>query len=102
MCILMHMFECALHVCLCVQLRVLKLAQVWPAMNHLLRVVGNALLGLGQLSIILSIIVYAFAVVGMYFFGGKYAHFQHAGQLRSVVLQDFEAGSCVLDNTLLC
>ena len=56
----------------CVKLRVLKLAQVWPAMNTLLRIIGNAVGALGQLTFILLIILYIFSIIGLLLFKGKY------------------------------
>ena len=54
------------------KLRVLKLAQVWPAMNTLLRIIGNAVGALGQLTFILLIILYIFSIIGLLLFKGRY------------------------------
>ena len=54
------------------QLRVFKLAKSWPTLNMLLRIVGGTLGALGNLTFILTIIVFIFAVMGMQLFGENY------------------------------
>lgn len=61
--------------CLCVfifQLRVFKLAKSWPTLNTLIKIIGNSVGALGNLTLVLAIIVFIFAVVGMQLFGKKY------------------------------
>ncbi|XP_066925644.1 sodium channel protein 1 brain-like isoform X3 [Clytia hemisphaerica] len=52
--------------------RVLKLAQSWSTMRLLLSAIGRSLNALGNLTLILGIIVYMFAVVGTKVFGASY------------------------------
>ncbi|XP_057305572.1 sodium channel protein 1 brain-like isoform X3 [Hydractinia symbiolongicarpus] len=52
--------------------RVLKLAQSWSTMRLLLSAIGRSLNALGNLTLILGIIVYVFAVVGTHVFGDSY------------------------------
>lgn len=54
------------------QFRVLKLAQSWSTMRLLLSAIGRSLTALGNLTLILGIIVYMFAVVGTKVFGSEY------------------------------
>lgn len=54
------------------QLRVLKLAQSWKTMGQLLSTIGKSMGALGNITVILGIIIYIFAVVGMEIFGTKY------------------------------
>ncbi|XP_039379416.1 sodium channel protein type 5 subunit alpha-like isoform X6 [Mauremys reevesii] len=54
-------------------LRVFKLAKSWPTLNTLIKIIGNSVGALGNLTLVLAIIVFIFAVVGMQLFGGKYA-----------------------------
>ena len=54
------------------QLRVLKLAKSWSTMAILLATIATALGALGNLTLILFIIIYIFAVVGMQLFGSSY------------------------------
>ena len=51
------------------QLRVFKLAQSWQTMNMLLRTIASSIGQLGNLTLVLGIIVYMLAVVGMQLFG---------------------------------
>uniref|UniRef100_A0A8C3P9I0 Sodium channel protein n=1 Tax=Chrysemys picta bellii TaxID=8478 RepID=A0A8C3P9I0_CHRPI len=54
-------------------LRVFKLAKSWPTLNTLIKIIGNSVGALGNLTLVLAIVVFIFAVVGMQLFGGKYA-----------------------------
>uniref|UniRef100_A0A8C4YMZ0 Sodium channel protein n=1 Tax=Gopherus evgoodei TaxID=1825980 RepID=A0A8C4YMZ0_9SAUR len=54
-------------------LRVFKLAKSWPTLNTLIKIIGNSIGALGNLTLVLAIIVFIFAVVGMQLFGEKYA-----------------------------
>ncbi|XP_007943946.1 sodium channel protein type 10 subunit alpha [Orycteropus afer afer] len=45
-------------------LRVFKLAKSWPTLNTLIKIIGNSVGALGNLTIILAIIVFVFALVG--------------------------------------
>lgn len=54
------------------QLRVLKLAKSWPTLNTLIKIIGNSVGALGNLTIILAIIVFIFALVGKQLLGDDY------------------------------
>lgn len=51
------------------QLRVFKLAKSWPTLNTLIKIIGNSLGALSNLTLVLAIIVFIFAIVGMQLFG---------------------------------
>uniref|UniRef100_H9GF31 Sodium channel protein n=1 Tax=Anolis carolinensis TaxID=28377 RepID=H9GF31_ANOCA len=53
-------------------LRVFKLAKSWPTLNTLIKIIGNSVGALGNLTVVLAIIVFIFAVVGMQLFGDMY------------------------------
>ncbi|XP_075685505.1 sodium channel protein type 2 subunit alpha-like [Rhinoderma darwinii] len=53
-------------------LRVFKLAKSWPTLNMLIKIIGNSIGALGNLTLVLAIIVFIFAVVGMQLFGKNY------------------------------
>ncbi|XP_054846869.1 sodium channel protein type 5 subunit alpha isoform X1 [Eublepharis macularius] len=53
-------------------LRVFKLAKSWPTLNTLIKIIGNSVGALGNLTLVLAIIVFIFAVVGMQLFGDLY------------------------------
>uniref|UniRef100_A0A8C8J7B0 Sodium channel protein n=1 Tax=Oncorhynchus tshawytscha TaxID=74940 RepID=A0A8C8J7B0_ONCTS len=53
-------------------LRVFKLAKSWPTLNKLIKIIGNSVGALGNLTLVLAIIVFIFAVVGMQLFGKSY------------------------------
>nr|XP_048693475.1 sodium channel protein type 5 subunit alpha-like isoform X1 [Caretta caretta] len=53
-------------------LRVFKLAKSWPTLNTLIKIIGNSVGALGNLTLVLAIIVFIFAVVGMQLFGKDY------------------------------
>ncbi|XP_074630746.1 sodium channel protein 1 brain-like isoform X1 [Acropora palmata] len=54
-------------------LRVLKLAQSWKTMGDLLNTIGSSVGAVGNITVILAIIVYMFAVVGMQIFKEAYS-----------------------------
>ena len=54
------------------QLRVFKLAKSWPTLNTLIKIIGNSVGALGNLTIILAIIVFIFALVGKQLLGENY------------------------------
>ncbi|CAF4705492.1 unnamed protein product [Rotaria sp. Silwood1] len=54
-------------------LRVFKLAKSWQTLNRLMSIIGKSLGALGNLTLVLIIIIFIFAVVGMQLFGQKYA-----------------------------
>lgn len=63
-----------------VKLRVFKLAKSWPTLNLLISIMGKTVGDLGNLIIVLAIIIFIFAVMGMQLFGKnyteeKYVHF---------------------------
>ncbi|XP_053120686.1 sodium channel protein type 5 subunit alpha-like [Hemicordylus capensis] len=53
-------------------LRVFKLAKSWPTLNTLIKIILNTVDALGNLTLVLVIIVFIFAVFGMQLFGGQY------------------------------
>ncbi|XP_057561794.1 sodium channel protein type 5 subunit alpha isoform X5 [Hippopotamus amphibius kiboko] len=58
-------------------LRVFKLAKSWPTLNTLIKIIGNSVGALGNLTLVLAIIVFIFAVVGMQLFGRNYSELRH-------------------------
>ncbi|CAF4075639.1 unnamed protein product [Rotaria sordida] len=54
-------------------LRVFKLAKSWQTLNRLLSIIGISIGALGNLTLVLIIIIFMFAVMGMQLFGDKYA-----------------------------
>ncbi|XP_063070137.1 sodium channel, voltage-gated, type I-like, alpha [Engraulis encrasicolus] len=56
-------------------LRIFKLAKSWPTLNMLIKIIGNSVGALGNLTLVLAIIVFIFAVVGMQLFGKSYHNF---------------------------
>lgn len=55
------------------QLRVFKLAKSWPTLNTLIKIICNSLGALSNLTLVLGIIIFIFAVVGVQLFGRSYA-----------------------------
>ncbi|NWT77730.1 SCN5A protein, partial [Lanius ludovicianus] len=53
-------------------LRVFKLAKSWPTLNTLIKIICNSLGALSNLTLVLAIIIFIFAIVGMQLFGEKY------------------------------
>uniref|UniRef100_A0A8C4NM16 Sodium channel protein n=1 Tax=Eptatretus burgeri TaxID=7764 RepID=A0A8C4NM16_EPTBU len=53
-------------------LRVFKLARSWPTMYALIKIIGNSVGALGNLTIVLIMIIFIFAVVGVQLFGKSY------------------------------
>ncbi|NXC51654.1 SCN5A protein, partial [Aleadryas rufinucha] len=53
-------------------LRVFKLAKSWPTLNTLIKIIYNSLGALSNLTLVLAIIIFIFAIVGMQLFGKKY------------------------------
>ena len=62
--------ECILN--LHFQLRVFKLAKSWPTLNLLISIMGKTVGALGNLTFVLCIIIFIFAVMGMQLFGKSY------------------------------
>lgn len=54
------------------QLRVLKLAQSWTTMKVLLSIIISTIGALGNLTLVLVIVIYIFAVIGMQLFSKDY------------------------------
>lgn len=54
------------------QLRVFKLAKSWPTLNLLISIMGKTVGDLGNLTFVLAIIIFIFAVMGMQLFGKHY------------------------------
>ncbi|GBP07736.1 Sodium channel protein para [Eumeta japonica] len=53
-------------------LRVFKLAMSWPALNLIISIMGRTVGALGNLTFVLCIIIFIFAVMGMQLFGKNY------------------------------
>ncbi|CAH4021849.1 unnamed protein product [Pieris brassicae] len=53
-------------------LRVFKLAKSWPALNLIISIMGRTVGALGNLTFVLCIIIFIFAVMGMQLFGKNY------------------------------
>ncbi|NXY08510.1 SCN5A protein, partial [Pteruthius melanotis] len=53
-------------------LRVFKLAKSWPTLNTLIKIICNSLGALSNLTLVLAIIIFIFAIVGMQLFGKDY------------------------------
>ncbi|CAL1291646.1 unnamed protein product [Larinioides sclopetarius] len=58
-------------------LRVFKLAKSWPTLNLLISIMGKTVGALGNLTFVLGIIIFIFAVMGMQLFGSNYRNFKH-------------------------
>ncbi|NXL85040.1 SCN5A protein, partial [Alectura lathami] len=58
-------------------LRVFKLAKSWPTLNTLIKIIGNSLGALSNLTLVLAIIVFIFAIVGVQLFGPDYRNNSH-------------------------
>lgn len=54
------------------KLRVFKLAKSWPTLNLLISIMGRTVGALGNLTFVLIIIIFIFAVMGMQLFGNNY------------------------------
>lgn len=54
------------------QLRVFKLAKSWPTLNLLISIMGRTMGAIGNLTFVLCIIIFIFAVMGMQLFGKNY------------------------------
>lgn len=54
------------------QLRIFKLAKIWPALNTLMKIILNSVGALGNLTLVLIITVFIFAVVGKQVLGKCY------------------------------
>ncbi|NXN03413.1 SCN5A protein, partial [Sylvia borin] len=55
-------------------LRVFKLAKSWPTLNTLIKIICNSLGALSNLTLVLAIIIFIFAIVGVQLFGRSYAN----------------------------
>ena len=71
------------------KVRILKLAKNWSTMSSLLATIGHSLGALANLSVILAIIVYIFAVVGMQLFGSQYTVAKFGGEVPRWNFTDF-------------
>jgi len=75
----------------CLQLRVFKLAKSWPTLRLLMSIVGRTMGALGNLTFVLAIVVFIFAVMGMQLFGANYTldKFPEAGAVPLWNFTDF-------------
>lgn len=68
------------------QLRIFKLAKSWPALNTLLKIMLNSSVAVTNLSLVLVITVFIFAVVGVQIlgsdYGTNYLKISPSGELR--------------------
>ena len=62
------------------QLRVFKLAKSWPTLNLLISIMGKTIGALGNLTFVLCIIIFIFAVMGMQLFGKSYSGERRQGR----------------------
>ena len=76
---------------LLLQLRVFKLAKSWPTLNLLIGIIGRTMGALGNLCIVLAIIIFIFAVMGMQVFGSNY---DKLGEQYRCVSPSFSAVRC--------
>nr|AAK55442.2 Nav1.4a [Sternopygus macrurus] len=53
-------------------MRIFKLAKSWPTLNMLIKIIGNSMGALGNLTFVLAIVIFIFAVVGFQLFGKSY------------------------------
>ncbi|ESO85582.1 hypothetical protein LOTGIDRAFT_107523 [Lottia gigantea] len=58
-------------------LRVFKLAKSWPTLNMLISIVGRTMGALGNLTIVLGIVVFIFAVMGQQLFASDYKKYEN-------------------------
>ncbi|XP_046575619.1 sodium channel protein type 4 subunit alpha B-like isoform X2 [Haliotis rubra] len=58
-------------------LRVFKLAKSWPTLNMLIAIVGRTMGALGNLTIVLGIVVFIFAVMGQQLFRDSYQRYNN-------------------------
>ncbi|XP_033207452.1 sodium channel protein para [Belonocnema kinseyi] len=73
-------------------LRVFKLAKSWPTLNLLISIMGRTVGALGNLTFVLCIIIFIFAVMGMQLFGKNYTdqvHLFQDGELPRWNFTDF-------------
>ena len=68
------------------QLRVFKLAKSWPTLNLLISIMGKTIGALGNLTFVLCIIIFIFAVMGMQLFGKSYSGGEIREDLKSKTL----------------
>ena len=67
------------------QLRVFKLAKSWPTLNLLISIMGKTVGALGNLTFVLCIIIFIFAVMGMQLFGKSYVGKHHLNLLERLI-----------------
>lgn len=62
-------------------MRVFKLAQSWPTMKLLLSIILNTVGALGNLTVVLAIVIYIFAVIGLQLFRTDYVAEKFDGEV---------------------
>lgn len=72
------------------QLRVFKLAKSWPTLNLLISIMGRTMGALGNLTFVLCIIIFIFAVMGMQLFGKNYIGEYLSSAFASLRLRDVD------------
>ncbi|XP_040596069.1 sodium channel protein type 11 subunit alpha [Mesocricetus auratus] len=70
-------------------LRVFKLAKSWPTLNTLIKIIGHSVGALGNLTVVLTIVVFIFSVVGMQLFGNKFNKTSQGQHRRRWHMGDF-------------
>ena len=68
------------------QLRVFKLAKSWPTLNLLISIMGKTVGALGNLTFVLCIIIFIFAVMGMQLFGKSYVGKHRLNSFRVLII----------------
>lgn len=70
-----------------------KLAKSWPTLNLLISIMGRTMGALGNLTFVLCIIIFIFAVMGMQLFGKNYW-----GKFSTGVLGSISKPHLIIDN----
>ena len=66
--------------CIYKKVRILKLAQSWKTMRRLLSTMTNSVGPIGNITLILALVIYIFAMLGMKMFGNAYTPDKFGGK----------------------
>jgi hypothetical protein len=66
-------------------MRILKLAKTWKTMKKILSIMGNSVAALSYLSLILFIVIYALALVGLNLFSSSYSQHYSTEEMPRLV-----------------
>jgi hypothetical protein len=66
-------------------MRILKLAKTWKTMKKILSIMGNSVAALSYLSLILFIVIYALALVGLNLFSSSYSQHYSSEEMPRLV-----------------